>query len=259
MEPFQRALRTLGVDAMVNGRRRDHGAERAHLELWEDKGGPSVSVQPLAYWEFRDCFSYLEAHGVEAHPLHAAGYPSIGDAHSTVPVPREKWFEYAGERSGRFQGLVTKEGKPKTECGIHVDGSTRSFERDLWEAGSGVRELTRADAEAGPAAWAGPGEDALLVVYAPWCPFCQRMEAEYTRLAAGVAGAGGVRLAKLRGDTVRDYVRDQLATASFPTLLAYKRGSAAGGFVKYGSEERSAEAILAWANGVFGTSRALKG
>ena len=30
-------------------------------------------------------------------------FPSIGDLHSTVPVPREKWFEYAGERSGRFQ------------------------------------------------------------------------------------------------------------------------------------------------------------
>ncbi len=31
------------------------------------------------------------------------GFPSIGDLHSTVPVPKPKWFEYAGERSGRFQ------------------------------------------------------------------------------------------------------------------------------------------------------------
>lgn len=31
------------------------------------------------------------------------GYPSIGDVQSTVPVPVEKWYEYAGERSGRFQ------------------------------------------------------------------------------------------------------------------------------------------------------------
>lgn len=31
------------------------------------------------------------------------GFPSIGDVQSTVPVPKEKWFEYAGERSGRFQ------------------------------------------------------------------------------------------------------------------------------------------------------------
>ena len=31
------------------------------------------------------------------------GFPSVGDVHSTIPVPKEKWFEYAGERSGRFQ------------------------------------------------------------------------------------------------------------------------------------------------------------
>lgn len=31
------------------------------------------------------------------------GYPSVGDVQSTVTVPREKWFEYGGERSGRFQ------------------------------------------------------------------------------------------------------------------------------------------------------------
>ena len=31
------------------------------------------------------------------------GFPSIGDLHSTVPMPKAKWFEYAGERSGRFQ------------------------------------------------------------------------------------------------------------------------------------------------------------
>ena len=36
-------------------------------------------------------------------PPAVQGYPSIGDAHSTVPVPKEKWYDYAGERSGRFQ------------------------------------------------------------------------------------------------------------------------------------------------------------
>ena len=35
------------------------------------------------------------------------GFPSIGDVHSTVPVPKAKWFEYAGERSGRFQVTTT--------------------------------------------------------------------------------------------------------------------------------------------------------
>lgn len=48
------------------------------------------------------------------------GFPSIGDVQSTVPVPKEKWFEYAGERSGRFQNMTNPDGSAKTECGIHV-------------------------------------------------------------------------------------------------------------------------------------------
>ena len=78
-----------------------------------------MKVNPLAHWTFGDCFASLARHGAPQHPLHAEGYPSIGDVHSTLPVPREKWFIYGGERSGRFQGLENKDGSAKTECGIH--------------------------------------------------------------------------------------------------------------------------------------------
>lgn len=53
---------------MINGRRRDHGFERAHLELFEQ--GKPVKCNPLAWWEFKDCFNYIEQQGLEAHPLH---------------------------------------------------------------------------------------------------------------------------------------------------------------------------------------------
>ena len=53
---------------MINGRRRDHGFERAHLELFEH--GKPVKCNPLAWWEFKDCFNYIEEQGLEAHPLH---------------------------------------------------------------------------------------------------------------------------------------------------------------------------------------------
>lgn len=33
VEPFQRSLQDLQVDVMINGRRRDHGFERAQLEV----------------------------------------------------------------------------------------------------------------------------------------------------------------------------------------------------------------------------------
>ncbi|KAK9916259.1 hypothetical protein WJX75_000636 [Coccomyxa subellipsoidea] len=118
VEPFQRSLSDLNVDVMINGRRRDHGFERAQLEVFEE--GSPVKANPLAWWEFKDCMQYLQRKGLERHPLHDQGYPSIGDVQSTVPVPVEKWYEYAGERSGRFQGLQNPDGSIKTECGIHV-------------------------------------------------------------------------------------------------------------------------------------------
>ena len=120
VEPFGRSLRELQVDAMINGRRRDHGAERAHLQLVDApaRPGAAVNVQPLAWWEFEDCMRFLEENNVPKHPLFDQGYPSVGDVHSTLPVPKEKWFEYAGERSGRFVGLTNADGSTKTDCGM---------------------------------------------------------------------------------------------------------------------------------------------
>ena len=54
-------------------------------------------MQPLAYWEFEDCFTCAEREGFPLHPLHEQGYPSMGDVQSTVPMPREQWFEYGME------------------------------------------------------------------------------------------------------------------------------------------------------------------
>lgn len=84
-------------------------------------------LQPLAYWEFRDCFEYAEQEGVPLHPLHDAGYPSLGDAHSTLPVPRDQWWEYGAERSGRFQGLTNADGSDKTECGAIPVAAAEAF------------------------------------------------------------------------------------------------------------------------------------
>lgn len=62
-------------------------------------------------------------------PAAVQGYPSIGDAHSTVPVPKEKWYDYAGERSGRFQV-----GHPMI-CKTHgvLDNLCTAFGMDLRE------------------------------------------------------------------------------------------------------------------------------
>lgn len=98
VEPFNRALNELQADVMINGRRRDHGAERAQLEvrlplspapapvLWglqlgaallasgsscagcqlavgtvqEFEDGHPVKCNALAWWTFKDCFDYLD-------------------------------------------------------------------------------------------------------------------------------------------------------------------------------------------------------
>lgn len=114
VEPLQRALAEFSSDCWINGRRRDHGAERASLAVYE-----GTKLNALAFWSFEDCWNYLRHFEVPYHPLHDAGYSSLGDKHSTIPVPLEKWMAYGGERSGRFVGLVNKDGSAKTECGIH--------------------------------------------------------------------------------------------------------------------------------------------
>lgn len=57
----------------------------------------------LSMNQYRDCWNYLKKYSLPYHPLHDQGFPSIGDVQTTIPVSRDKWFEYAGERSGRFQ------------------------------------------------------------------------------------------------------------------------------------------------------------
>jgi phosphoadenosine phosphosulfate reductase len=92
VEPLQRALAEFSSDCWINGRRRDHGAERASLAVYE---GTKLNV--LAFWSFEDCWNYLQYYQVPYHPLHDVGYSSLGDKHSMIKVPYEKWMAYGGE------------------------------------------------------------------------------------------------------------------------------------------------------------------
>ena len=114
VEPLMRAMKETDTDSWINGRRRDHGAERASLPVWEGN-----KVNPLAHWTFEECWNYLRKYEVPYHPLHDVGFSSLGDVQSTKKVPHQTWFTYAGERSGRFEGMKAKDGSSKTECGIH--------------------------------------------------------------------------------------------------------------------------------------------
>ena len=262
VEPFQRGLKTLETNCMINGRTRWQGFERAWIDLFENApiGGGLAKCNPLAYWTLEDCFDYIAKYEIPHHPLHAQGYPSIGDAKDTIPIPEDgsvtfknfefqgdktQWLDYASERKGRFVGLTKKDGSAKTECGIHVEGAERTFDRDLWEDGAKVKALAEIE-DVESFVKSGP---AVLAVYAPWCQFCQAMEEEYEKLSVEL----GIPVAKFRGDEQRDYVEKSLNTTSFPTVNVVTPD---GQVVKYESEERTVEAFTAFVESTIGAKAA---
>jgi len=253
VEPFQRGLKTLKTDCMINGRTRWQGAERAWIDLFENApiGGGLAKCNPIAYWTFEDTFDYIAKYKVLAHPLHAEGYPSIGDAKDTIPIPEDKsvkfvdfkfegdmteWCDYGQERKGRFVGLKNLDGSTKTECGIHVDGAERTWDRDLWEKdASKVKKIETTDAALEVKKG---GKPSVMVVYAPWCQFSQAMEDEYEKFASEVGG--DVEVYSYRGDEDREFVSGELNTSSFPTVNVIKPDGTA---VKYESEVRTVDAF----------------
>lgn len=251
VEPFQRGLKTLNTDCMINGRTRWQGAERAWIDLFENApiGGGLAKCNPIAYWTLEDTFDYIAKYKVPHHPLHAKGYPSIGDAKDTIPIPEDgsvrfvdwkfdgdftEWLDYGLERKGRFVGLKNADGSTKTECGIHVSGAEKTWDRDLWEVEkSSVKKVETSESALEVKK---SGKPSVMVVYAPWCKYSQDMEDEFEKFAK----ESNVDVYSFRGDEVRDFVQAELNTNSFPTVNVIKSDGTA---VKYESEVRTVEAF----------------
>ena len=105
VRPLAAALASF--DAQFTGRKGFQSATRAGLPRFEIEAG-RLKVNPLSDWDAKRVAAYMDDHGLPAHPLVAAGYPSIGCAPCTSKVQ-------AGEdpRAGRWRGWE------KTECGLH--------------------------------------------------------------------------------------------------------------------------------------------
>lgn len=101
----------MNVKAVITGRRRSQGADRATLQPLEIDSTGLIKVNPLCRWGFDEVKDYVDMAGVPYNDLLDQGYKSVGDWHSTkVPV------EGQDERAGRWAGNGTK-----TECGLHKD------------------------------------------------------------------------------------------------------------------------------------------
>ena len=114
VEPLARGLAQF--DATLTGRKGFQSKTRAGLPRFEidhtDAAG-RLKINPLASWSKADLDDYVTTHALPAHPLVALGYPSIGCAPCTSKVA-----DGEDPRSGRWKGW------DKTECGIHVPGSS---------------------------------------------------------------------------------------------------------------------------------------
>ena len=66
-------------------------------------------------------------------------------------------------------------------------------------------------------------KDTMVVLYAPWCPFCQGLEPDYDTVAQEGGGAG-LRVAKYNADVDREY-SESLGLKTFPTIIFLPKGS----------------------------------
>lgn len=60
VEPAARAYREMGVRAVITGRRRSQGADRASLKVVEVDERGLVKVNPLIGWSFKEVKEYID-------------------------------------------------------------------------------------------------------------------------------------------------------------------------------------------------------
>uniref|UniRef100_A0A7N1A2N0 adenylyl-sulfate reductase (glutathione) n=2 Tax=Kalanchoe fedtschenkoi TaxID=63787 RepID=A0A7N1A2N0_KALFE len=257
VRPLRRALK--GLRAWITGQRKDQSpGTRSEVpvvqvdSVFEGKDGSAGSLvkwNPLANVDGKDLWNFLRATEVPVNPLHAKGYISIGCEPCTravLPGQHERegrwWWEDAkAKECGLHKGNI-KEGELNGNHSVHVNGTTP--DADLFKS-STVVNLTRAGIE-NLAKLENRQESWLVVLYAPWCKFCQGMEGSYVELADRLAGTG-VKVGKFKADGEhKRFAQHELQLGTFPTILFFPKHSARP--IKYLPEARDADSLFAFVN-----------
>ncbi|XP_031398121.1 5'-adenylylsulfate reductase 2, chloroplastic-like isoform X2 [Punica granatum] len=262
VRPLRRALK--GLRAWITGQRKDQSpGTRSEIPVVQvdpvfegmDAGiGSLVKWNPLANVEGQDLWSFLRAMEVPVNSLHSKGYVSIGCEPCTRPV-----LPGQHEREGRWWW---EDAKAK-ECGLHKGNLKQGEAVTLNGNGNGLAQsngnatvpdifnsqnlvtLTRPGIE-NLARLESRKEPWLVVLYAPWCQFCQAMEESYVQLADKLAGSG-VKVAKFQADgEQKEYAKQKLQLKSFPTILFFPKHSTQP--IKYPSEKRDVDSLMAFVN-----------
>jgi phosphoadenosine phosphosulfate reductase len=114
VEPLDRAIAEMGIQALITGRKRYQTAQRQEMDTIEIDEKGIFRINPLSNWGKGQLEEAFERRSLPAHPLVAAGYKSIGCEPCTAPVSAD-----ADERAGRWAHTFDGDNK-KTECGLHV-------------------------------------------------------------------------------------------------------------------------------------------
>ncbi|KAI4372297.1 hypothetical protein MLD38_010543 [Melastoma candidum] len=261
VRPLRRALK--GLRAWITGQRKDQSpGTRSEVPVVQvdpvfeglDGGvGSLIKWNPVANVSGIDIWNFLRAMNVPVNALHAQGYVSIGCEPCTRPVlpgqhereGRWWWEDAKAKECGLHKGnLKQEEGSHNGNGngGVHANGTTT--DADIFESQNLVA-LTRAGIE-NLAKLESRKEAWLVVLYAPWCQFCQAMEGSYLELADKLAGSG-VKVGKFRADgEQKEYAKQQLQLGSFPTILFFPKHSPKP--IKYPSEKRDVDSLMAFVN-----------
>ncbi|XP_074307493.1 5'-adenylylsulfate reductase 1, chloroplastic-like [Silene latifolia] len=256
VRPLRRALK--GLRAWITGQRKDQSpGTRSDVpvvqvdpvfEGLEGGAGSLVKWNPVANVDGKDIWNFLRAMNVPVNSLHAQGYVSIGCEPCTravLPGQHERegrwWWEDAkAKECGLHKGNLKNEGEAQVNGNAQANGEVA----DIFESEnlvnlsrSGIENLLRLEDRRDP--W-------IVVLYAPWCQFCQGMEASYLELADKFAGSG-VKVGKFRADgDEKAFAKNELQLGSFPTILFFPKHSSQP--IKYPSEKRDVDSLSAFVN-----------
>ena len=177
IEPFNRAMDEVGKDIVITGRRKDQGAVRIEMPVWEEG---KRTLNPMSEWMLDDVTAFVDAEGVPVNRAHNYVFRNAEwicplQRHRTdLPWKREDlgkpyWqateaelqgtdpalehtyvfksfgdvhtsvpvYKHESERAGRFVRYAS------TECGLH----TRATEPGAPHGGELVNLLVKDDAE----------------------------------------------------------------------------------------------------------------
>ncbi|RZC80380.1 hypothetical protein C5167_042955 [Papaver somniferum] len=265
VRPLRRALK--GLRAWITGQRKDQSpGTRAEIpvvqvdptfEGLEGGVGSLIKWNPVANVNGGDIWNFLRAMNVPVNALHLQGYVSIGCEPCTRPV-----LPGQHEREGRWwwEDAKAKEcglhkGNIRQQEGVHLNGTNGNVNgavnntngdaaADIFSSES-IVNLSRVGIE-NLAKLGNRREPWLVVLYAPWCRFCQAMEESYIDIAEKLNGSG-VKVGKFRADGEhKSYAQKKLQMGSFPTILFFPTHSSQP--IKYPSEKRDADSLMAFVN-----------